>query len=408
MRRLLRLSCLVVAICAAAAAAAAADSGPRLQLRDDLSVSLEDFIASGGRCGAVDDAPADVLRAPAKYPRAGLESQIDIPVAFHVIYKEVRKSGKTTRTGDVPMTQLQAQIVVLNAAFAANGIHFTLASVDRTNSSRWFGMTPGSLAERAAKAALAVDPAHALNIYTAGLGQNLLGWACFPWSVREDNSLHGVVLLHSSLPGGKAAPYNLGDTATHEVGHYVGLLHTFQNGCYSPGDYVSDTPAEAGPAYGCPAGRNTCAAAGLDPIHNFMDYSDDACMYEFTALQRARVAWALATYKPALLAGGGSVARGGAQPGPAPSRRSEPLFRGAVPNPFNPTTVLEFTLPTAGRVFLGVYDVAGRRVATLVDGERPAGDQRALFDASGLPSGIYMAVLRAQDTRLSQRLLMLK
>lgn len=253
------------------------------------------FIESGARCSTriVDEEEqaaieAEVARLLAeKGQRTPMVSGGTIDVHFHVI-----NDGTGIANGDVPSSMIADQLSVLNAAYGSWGWTFNLVSVDRTTNATWYTMTPGSTAERDAKAALRQGTADDLNIYTANIGQGLLGWATFPSDYRKRPLDDGVVVLFSSLPGGTAAPYNEGDTATHEVGHWMGLYHTFQGGCNGKGDYVSDTNSERSPAFGCPEGRDSCTfrkTPGPDPIHNFMDYTDDPCMYEFTAGQDARM-----------------------------------------------------------------------------------------------------------------------
>jgi hypothetical protein len=225
-----------------------------------------------------------------------------IPVAFHVVRHD-------DGSADVTDQQIQDQLDVLNTSYASSGYQFTLHGIDRTDNTAWSTHSPGSSKEKQMKSALAISPECVLNFYIADLGGGLLGYAIFPFSYDEDSYMHGVVVLYSSLPGGDTYPYDEGDTGTHEVGHYLGLYHTFEGGCSSPGDEVDDTPYEREPAFGCPIGRDTCQSKpGDDPIYNFMDYSDDACMNEFTLDQAERMNAMVQLYKPTLWEGCSSQA----------------------------------------------------------------------------------------------------
>ncbi|GAA1898317.1 zinc metalloprotease [Asanoa iriomotensis] len=222
---------------------------------------------------------------------------VTIPVVVHVI------AANTTRAGGyLPDSMIQQQMAVLNDSFdggavggAGTSFSFQLQSITRNVRPEWYPIVYGSSTERAMKAALRVGGKDTLNIYTGELSDDLLGWATFPQ--RKLQSSDGVVVLGESLPGGTAGIYSLGDTATHEVGHWLNLYHTFQGGCSKSGDQVADTPAEASAAFNCPVGRDTCTAAGLDPITNFMDYTQDSCMYQFTPGQAARMSDAWAAYR---------------------------------------------------------------------------------------------------------------
>ena len=278
------------------------DHGPSFNWRGKLFPNQKAFIDSGARCSTrhVTDFEQylhNLSHDTWKLERATLgrgvaerpPSTVNIPVVVHVI-----NQGAGAANGDVPQSQIVAQIQVLNDAYAGTGspFFFTLASTTRTTNAAWYAMTPGSQAETDAKNALRVGGPGTLNMYIANPGQNLLGWATFPSDYAGNPMRDGVVVLNASIPGGSAVPYHLGDTATHEVGHWLGLYHTFQGGCTPKNDQVTDTPAERSAAFGCPVGRDSCSRprqTGVDPITNFMDYTDDACMNTFSGGQVARM-----------------------------------------------------------------------------------------------------------------------
>ncbi|QRN98663.1 zinc metalloprotease [Archangium violaceum] len=222
--------------------------------------------------------------------QARANGSVNINVYWHVI------NNGTTSAGNISDAQIASQISVLNSAYANTPFRFTLVSTDRTTNSQWYTCAGGAC-EKKMKAALRKGGAGDLNIYSNNMGQGLLGWATFPSSYASQPSMDGVVVLYSSLPGGSAAPYNEGDTLTHEAGHWLGLYHTFQGGCANPGDSVSDTAPEASAAFGCPSGRDTCSGGAVDPITNFMDYTDDSCMNTFSAGQNDRMDSLVITYR---------------------------------------------------------------------------------------------------------------
>jgi len=270
--------------------------------------SQEAFVRGGRRCGTpqLNDFQKERIRAHMRVARAnGMDADsmptITIPVRFHVIH-----DGSAGKVSDADLT---SQLAVLNQCYSAHGITFIQTSVERTDNAVWHRMTMGSPAERKAKTALGREHDRCLNFYTAGIGAGLLGWATFPSDFPGDPLRDGVVILFSSLPNGSSAPYNLGATAVHEVGHWLGLYHTFEGGCVAPGDEVADTPFEASPNFGVAnPTRDTCPNdSGKDPTTNFMDYTDDIDMSEFTPGQITRIKEQVGLYRPNLLGAAASA-----------------------------------------------------------------------------------------------------
>ena len=253
------------------------------------------------RCGTRLPGVEEIAQIEQQVARAKgkkLATDTTIPVWFHVIDK-----GAGFANGRVSDSMIRAQVRVLNDSFggntggAASGFAFELAGVTRTTNQTWFESIATDLdVELQAKQLLHRGGPETLNIYTVD-GGPFLGFAYFPSVLTEPQlaALDGVVVDWRTLPGGTFDIYSEGDTATHEVGHWLALFHTFDGKCGSKGDSVSDTPSEFAPAFNCPVGRDSCQSKpGLDPIFNFMDYTQDSCMFEFTQGQvdRMHAAWA--------------------------------------------------------------------------------------------------------------------
>lgn len=215
---------------------------------------------------------------------------ITVNTYFHVLASSTSVSG-----GYLSASTIASQLAAMNTAFAPYSISFVNAGTDWTVNSGW--ASDGS--ELTMKKALRKGDYSDLNLYFVN-SMDYLGYCYFPTSAStgsNDFYYDGCTILSSTVPGGSETNYNEGLTAVHEIGHWFGLYHTFQGGCSGTGDSVSDTPAEASAASGCPEGRDTCTSTGVDPIHNYMDYTYDSCYEEFTAGQVTRINTYWSTYR---------------------------------------------------------------------------------------------------------------
>lgn len=236
------------------------------------------------------------------------ESGVTLRIPVHFIHITDGAEGHVTAE------QRAEQIEVMNTAFGGMNIQFThdTAHVTTVDNPDWFRMGHLSRAERDCKEnTQAVDPRFGLNFWTARPGGGMLGWATFPFMMDGDPKMDGVMMLDGTMPEGASAPYNLGMTGVHEVGHWLGLYHTFQGGCVPPGDEVDDTPSHMDANFGKPADadqpHNLCPGQpqGTEcPIHNYMNYVDDDWMWEFTYGQRTRVWAQVGMFRRDLMTGG--------------------------------------------------------------------------------------------------------
>ncbi|RSL80500.1 hypothetical protein BHE90_001263 [Fusarium euwallaceae] len=234
------------------------------------------------------------LKAIEETARIATRASITVDTYFHVISSSSSKY--------ITQKQLQDQLAYMNESYGPHGVNFRLVDTSFTTNANW----AAGNGEVAMKRQLRKGDYSTLNLYFVDVakldGFEALGYCHFPEPGVTAGSTtfikDGCVIVAETVPGGTAEPYNLGGTAVHEIGHWFNLFHTFQGGCTGSGDFVSDTPAQGRKTAGCPARMDTCPnQAGDDPIHNYMDYSDDICYEEFTAGQETRLHSAWETYR---------------------------------------------------------------------------------------------------------------
>jgi hypothetical protein len=224
---------------------------------------------------------------------------IEIPVVVNVLYR--------TSAQNISLTQIQSQIDVLNEDFAGTnadhnltatyntvkagdiGVRFVLDQVIRKSTNKRSWGTNDAMKKTNQGGISPTSPSTKLNLWVCNLGGGILGYAQFPGG---SSSTDGVVVDDNATgrTGTASAPFNKGRTATHEVGHWMNLRHIWGDASCG-NDQVGDTPLHNTANYGCPASghKSTCSGNPIEMTMNYMDYTDDACMYMFSVGQRSRM-----------------------------------------------------------------------------------------------------------------------
>lgn len=266
---------------------------------DYLQQQLKNDPALASRMANIEQFTRDYI---ANNPQSRLLASgiIEIPVVVNVVYR--------TAAQNISQAQIQSQIDALNNDYAALnadysstpslfqgvvsgdcGIRFVLDQVVRKSTTKTSFSTNDGVKKSSGGGVAPTSPTTKLNIWVCNLSSGLLGYAQFPGG---SSATDGVVIDDNAFgtTGTAAAPFDKGRTATHEIGHWLNLRHIWGDAtCGS--DLVGDTPLHNTANYGCPTypHLSTCTGTPVEMTMNYMDYTDDACMYMFTAGQKARM-----------------------------------------------------------------------------------------------------------------------
>ncbi len=354
--------------------------------------------------------------------------EITIPVVVHILY--------STEAENIPDQQIYAQIDVINEDFRLlnenvqnipdefkpfavdTEIEFCLASIGpdgvpttginriqtevdciariatsvQGNRSQLFYSSIGG--------SDAWDTERYLNIWVGNTCGDFLGLATSiavpDYQPEEDGIVIDYNYFGNNCNSDFSAPYNLGRTATHEIGHFLGLLHPWGNCESDDSDFISDTPSQDAPYYGCPSyPQISCGSS--DMYMNFMNYSDDVCMALFTAGQKERMLAALAGPRAGLTESVGC----------ALLDPIVPFGRDAIslyPNPAENCIHIDFDADIPGDIQVQMLDAAGQEIYYTIESSR----NFRPIDATNLPNGIYFVSFRAAKQTITKKIMVLK
>lgn len=339
---------------------------------------------------------------------------VTIPVVVHVVYANA--------TQNVPDATVQQQIDVLNKDYhklntdwtntpavfqslvADCGVQFCLASKD-PNGATTTGIVHKSTtvaswsSDDKVKSATtggdnAWDATKYLNLWVCNLGSGLLGYAQFPGG---SNSTDGVVVLYSSLPGG-AAPYGMGRSATHEVGHWLNLHHIWGDASCGD-DLVADTPTQSTSNFGCPTFQHVTCSNGPngDMFMNYMDYVDDNCMVMFSNGQKTRITACLNSSRTGLLT---SAASKCTTTDITENSLSDNIS--LYPNPSTGEVFISTVLPSINTMDIKVYNAIGESVIS----KRVNTNQETKIDLSSNPDGIYLFEIKTSAGNITKKVIL--
>lgn len=339
-----------------------------------------------------------------------------IPIAVHVVYNNQHDAH------NISDAQIQSQISVLNDDFrgVSGGvdceIEFCIAGINRIQSSVYYNVSTYS-DDFDLKALSQETPTQYLNVWIVNSIDNgqTLGWSSFPKNLGTAPHLDGVVVADDFWgtigTAANSSPNHLGRTATHEIGHWLNLIHVFQGGCDDNstcafmGDCCCDTPPQEKYFYKCKKNKNSChddSPDEKDPIRNYMGYSDDDCMDNFTACQSIRMNLTLDSVRTLCSFPKGDECPVLKKDFPASAESLISINLTAYPNPFSTYAKVDFELSTKLRVTMELVDLQGKVLfvpihRTIFD----AGKHTLRLDLTNIDQPVF---LRLRSGRLSHTL----